>query len=76
MAIMVDKETKESAPVTSFLNGDRLAEDVKTLNDAARGRFLSGLGMALSVMRNYNPFKAPSQFTLSASSEELAQRKR
>ena len=66
MAIMVDKETKESAPVTSFLNGDQLAEDVKTLNDAARGRFLSGLGMALSVMRNYNPFKAPTQFTLKA----------
>ena len=64
MAIMVDKETKESAPVTSFLNGDRLAEDVKKMNDAARGRFLSGLGMALSVMRNYNPFKAPTHFTL------------
>jgi hypothetical protein len=41
-------------------------KDVKTLNDAARGRFLSGLGMALSVMRNYNPFKAPTQFTLKA----------
>ena len=66
MAVMVDKETKESAPVTSFLNGDRLAEDVKKLNDAGRGRFLSGLGMALSVMRNYNPFTAPSQFTLLA----------
>ncbi len=71
MAIMVDKETKESAPVTSFLNGDRLAEDVKTLNDAARGRFLSGLGMALSVMRNYNPFKAPSQFTLKSLLEKF-----
>ncbi|GMR23402.1 MAG: hypothetical protein BMS9Abin37_1827 [Acidobacteriota bacterium] len=71
MAIMVDKETKESAPVTSFLNGDRLAEDVKTLNDAARGPFLSGLGMALSVMRNYNPFKAPSQFSLKSLLEKF-----
>ncbi len=71
MAIMVDKETKESAPVTSFLNGDRLAEDVKSLNDAARGHFLSGLGMALSVMRNYNPFKAPSQFTLKSLLEKF-----
>ena len=71
MAIMVDKETKESAPVTSFLNGDQLAEDVKTLNDAARGPFLSGLGMALSVMRNYNPFKAPSQFTLKSLLEKF-----
>jgi uncharacterized radical SAM superfamily Fe-S cluster-containing enzyme len=71
MAVMVDKETKESAPVTSFLNGDRLAEDVKTLNDAARGRFLSGLGMALSVMRNYNPFKAPTHFTLKSLLEKF-----
>ncbi len=71
MAVMVDKETKESAPVTSFLNGDRLAEDVKKLNDASRGRFLSGLGMALSVMRNYNPFKAPTHFTLKSLLEKF-----
>jgi len=71
MAVMVDKETKESAPVTSFLNGDQLANDVKTMNDAARGRFLSGVGMALSVMRNYNPFNAPSQFTLKSLLEKF-----
>ena len=71
MAVMVDKETKEAVPVTSFLNGDQLAEDVKKLNDAARGPFLSGLGMALSVMRNYNPFKAPTQFTLKSLLEKF-----
>ena len=40
MAVMVDKETKESAPVTSFLNADRLAKDVARINDAARGKWL------------------------------------
>ena len=65
MAVMVDKETRESAPVTAFLNADRLAEDVKRLNDAARGKWLSILGMALSVMRNYDPFQAPTHFRLS-----------
>jgi uncharacterized radical SAM superfamily Fe-S cluster-containing enzyme len=71
MAVMVDKETKESVPVTQFLNADRLAEDVKKVNDAARGRFLSALGMALSVMRNYRPFEAPTHFTLRAMLEKF-----
>src|SRR6187399_1748195 len=64
MAVMVDKETKEAVPVTKFLNAQRLAEDVKKLNDAARGRFLSVTGMALSVMRNYDPFVSPTHFKL------------
>jgi uncharacterized radical SAM superfamily Fe-S cluster-containing enzyme len=64
MAIMVDKETKEAVPVTSFLNAERLATDVMKVNDAARGKFLSVFGMALSLMRNYDPFKAPTHFKL------------
>jgi 7,8-dihydro-6-hydroxymethylpterin dimethyltransferase len=64
MAVMIDKETKESAPVTAFLNAEGLAKDVMKVNDAARGRFLSVLGMALAVMRNYDPFQAPKHFRL------------
>ena len=64
MAVMVDKETKEAAPVTAFLNADRLARDVARVNDAARGKWLSILGMALSVGRNYDPFQAPTHFRL------------
>ena len=64
MAVMIDKDTKERAPVSAFLNGERLANDVKLVNDAARGPFLSVLGMALSVMRNYEPFNAPSRFRI------------
>ena len=64
MAVMVDKETKEAVPVTAFLNADRLARDIARVNDAARGRFLSVLGMALSLMRNYDPFQAPTHFRL------------
>jgi len=51
--------------VTSFLNADRLARDVARVNDAARGKWLSIIGMALAVARNYDPFKSPSQFKLS-----------
>jgi uncharacterized radical SAM superfamily Fe-S cluster-containing enzyme len=64
MAIMVDKQTKEAVPVTAFLNAERLATDVAKVNDAARGKFLSIFGMALSLMRNYDPFKAPKHFKL------------
>jgi uncharacterized radical SAM superfamily Fe-S cluster-containing enzyme len=64
MAVMIDKETKESAPVTAFLNAEGLAKDVMKVNDAARGRFLSVMGMALALMRNYDPFKAPTHFRL------------
>ncbi len=64
MAVMVDKETKEFRPVTAFLNGEQLARDVQHVNDASRGRFLSVFGMALALLRNYNPFEAPTHFKL------------
>ena len=62
MAIMIDKETKEAATLTSFLNIDQLAKDVQKINDAGRGKFLSVLGMALAVAKNYDPFKATTHF--------------
>src|SRR5215467_2825010 len=65
MAVMIDKETKEAVPVTAFLNGDQFAKDLAKVNDAARGRFLSVFGMALALMRNYDPFKAPKFFKIS-----------
>jgi uncharacterized radical SAM superfamily Fe-S cluster-containing enzyme len=64
MAVMVDKQTKEAAPVTAFLNGERLAKDVQKINDAARGKWLSIFGMVLSLMRNYDPFASPRHFKL------------
>src|SRR5688500_9300744 len=64
MAVMIDKETKEAVPVTAFLQADNLARDLRKVNDAARGRFLSVTGMALALMKNYFPFKAPTHFKL------------
>ena len=64
MALMIDKETKEAAPVTAFLNADQLAKDVAKVNDAARGKFLSIIGFALALLRNYDPFKAPTHFKI------------
>jgi 7,8-dihydro-6-hydroxymethylpterin dimethyltransferase len=64
MALMVDKHTKEASTLTSFLNVDQLAKDVQKINDAARGKFLSVLGMALAVARNFDPFKTTTHFHL------------
>jgi len=64
MAVMIDKETKEFRPVTAFLNAEQLSKDIASVNDAARGRFLSVVGVALSLLRNYKPFEAPSAFKL------------
>ena len=64
MALMIDKQTKEAVPVTAFLNAEQLAKDIAQVNDAGRGKFLSVVGMALALMRNYNPFTAPTHFKL------------
>ncbi len=64
MAVMVDKQTREAVPVTAFLNAERFAKDVAKINDWARSRWISVAGMALSVVRNFDAFKTPSQFHL------------
>src|SRR6204780_2157837 len=64
MALMIDKETKEAVPVTAFLNADRLAKDVAKINDAARGKFWSIVGVTLALLRNYDPTKSPPHFKI------------
>jgi len=64
MAVMIDKETKEFRPVTAFLNAERLAKDVARVTDAGRSKFWSVVGVSLALLRNYDPFGAPSTFKL------------
>ncbi|MFY9609185.1 MAG: radical SAM protein [Blastocatellia bacterium] len=64
MALMIDKETKESAPVTAFLDAEQFAKDLMKVNDAARGKKLSLLGAGLALLRNYDPFMAPTHFRI------------
>jgi hypothetical protein len=51
--LLVNQETKEVVPFPQILNVDRIMEDMKVINDAARGRKLTTLQMAISVIRNY-----------------------
>jgi uncharacterized radical SAM superfamily Fe-S cluster-containing enzyme len=64
MGVMIDKETKEFRPVTQFLNAEQMAKDVASVNDAARGKFLSTLGFALAVLRNYDPYESPTHLRM------------
>ena len=64
MAVMIDKETKEFAPVTKFLNAEQMAKDVAQVNDAARGKLMTVIGGSLALLRNYDPFQAPTNFRL------------
>ncbi len=50
--------------MTAFLNADRWAKDVARINDAARGKWLSVIGMTLALARNYDPFQTPTHFKL------------
>ncbi len=61
---MVNKATKEWAPVPQFLNVPGLVEDMKKITDAARGKFLTNVQTALALLRNYDPFQAPKSLTL------------
>ena len=58
-ALMISKKTKEWAPLTKFLDADRMLADAKTIADAGRGRMLTKIQAALSLLRNYKPSQAP-----------------
>jgi uncharacterized radical SAM superfamily Fe-S cluster-containing enzyme len=63
-AVMIDKELKEMRPVPEFLNIPGLVKDMQKITDAARGKWMSNVMMGLTLLKHYNPYKSPSQFTL------------
>ncbi len=64
MGFMVSKKTKEWAPLTEFLDVEQVLKDATVIADSARGPFLTVAQTALSLLRNYNPLKAPVGFRL------------
>jgi uncharacterized radical SAM superfamily Fe-S cluster-containing enzyme len=63
-AVMIDKENKEMRPVPEFLNIPGLVKDMQKITDAARGKWMSNIMMGLTLLKHYNPYNSPSQFTL------------
>ncbi|MCS6885942.1 MAG: radical SAM protein [Acidobacteriota bacterium] len=63
-ALMINKETKEMAPVPQFLNISGLVKDMTKITDAGRGKWMSNFMMALALLKNYDPYGAPKSFSL------------
>ncbi|HEY2846920.1 MAG TPA: radical SAM protein, partial [Pyrinomonadaceae bacterium] len=63
-AVMVNKETKEMAPVPAFLNIQGLVGDMQHITDTNRGKWFSNLMMGLALLKNYNPYGGPRSLTL------------
>jgi len=63
-ALMINKETKEWAPVPEFLNVPGLVKDIQKITDAARGKKFSNFLLAMGILKNYKPFKAPKSLAL------------
>src|SRR5580704_10781502 len=64
MGFMVSKKSKQWAPLSAFVNVDRILDDARAIADAARGPFLTKMQTALSLLRNYSPGSAPLGFRL------------
>ena len=56
---MVNKHTKEWAPISRFLNAPQLSKDVSAITDAARSKKFSTSMMLLALLKNYSAFQAP-----------------
>jgi uncharacterized radical SAM superfamily Fe-S cluster-containing enzyme len=63
-ALMINKETKEWAPVPEFLNVPGLVKDIQKITDAGRGKKFSNFMLAMGILKNYKPFKAPKSLAL------------
>jgi uncharacterized radical SAM superfamily Fe-S cluster-containing enzyme len=63
-AVMINKQTKEWAPVPKFLNIPGLIRDMQSITDAARGKKFSSLMMLLALLKNYRAFDAPPSLNL------------
>ena len=63
--LLVNKETKEWAPVTAFFDIEGFVRDIAVMTDYARNPALMKVQVVLSILRNFDPTKAPPGFTVS-----------
>jgi uncharacterized radical SAM superfamily Fe-S cluster-containing enzyme len=63
-ALLVSKKTKEWAPLPEVFDVERFFADARQIVDSSRGRAMTKIQTALSVLRNYRPRRAPAGFGL------------
>lgn len=62
--LLVNRKTGEWQPITSCFNVRGFLEDTEAIIDNARGPLLSKMQMALAIVRNFDPVKAPEGLTV------------
>ena len=72
-AMMINKETKEWAPISRFLNAPQLVKDVSAITDAARGKKFSAFMMALALLKNYDAVPGAAEPAAEGHLEEVRQ---
>jgi 7,8-dihydro-6-hydroxymethylpterin dimethyltransferase len=63
--LIVNKTTKQMAPISEFLNIDQILLDMQQIADAGHGKKETVAAMALSLLRNFRPEKAPEGYGFS-----------
>lgn len=64
MGLVVDKWHREWLPLTEFVNLEQFIKDVENIVDAFQPNWLTKLEVAVSLLRNFNPGKAPKNMKL------------
>ena len=57
--LLVHKKTKRMVPVSEFLDVDQLLADMQEIADAGHGKKRTYTEIALAILRNFKPEKAP-----------------
>ncbi len=63
-ALMINKQTKDMSPVAEFINVPQFVQDIRRVTDSGRGKLATNVQMALALLKNYNPAKAPKNFSM------------
>ena len=63
-ALMINKKTKDMAPVPEFINVPQFVQDIRRVTDSGRGKLATNVQMGLALLKNYNPMKAPKNFSM------------
>ena len=63
-ALMINKQTKDMAAVPEFINVPQFVQDIRRVTDSGRGKLATNVQMGLALLKNYNPMKAPKNFSM------------
>jgi len=62
--LLVNKRTKQTVPLSDFLNVDQVLADFQTIADAGHSKKVTLTKMAMALLRNFKPEHAPAGYGL------------